>query len=90
MVPYYHYVPVKNDQSDLIEQIQWLMDNDDIAQKIAKNGKALYNRLFNLPNMLEDTVSVFQKYAELMTYEPEVPEDRHRYFPEKYDESPDE
>ena len=34
-----HYVPVKYDQSDLLEKIDWLIHNDEIAHKIAKNGK---------------------------------------------------
>ena len=37
-VPYVHYVPVKNDQSDLIEKIEWLQANDDKAREIAENG----------------------------------------------------
>ena len=34
-VPYVHYVPVKNDLSDLIEQITWLQENDEKAFEIA-------------------------------------------------------
>jgi hypothetical protein len=35
-----HYVPIKDDFSDLIEKIQWLKKNDDKAKEIAKNGQA--------------------------------------------------
>jgi len=30
--PYVHYVPVKKDYSDLISQIEWLRQNDDVAK----------------------------------------------------------
>ena len=32
--PYRHYVPVKDDMSDLVEQVQWLRQNDHIAREI--------------------------------------------------------
>tara|TARA_B110000285_G_C14615769_1_gene376894 strand:- start:64 stop:231 length:168 start_codon:yes stop_codon:yes gene_type:complete len=32
--PYKHYVPVKNDLSDLVEQVEWLKQNDDKAREI--------------------------------------------------------
>ena len=30
-IPWVHYVPIKSDQSDLIEKIKWLIKNDDKA-----------------------------------------------------------
>jgi hypothetical protein len=47
-VPWIHYVPVKNDQSDLVEKIDWLKANDDKAKIIAQNGRPLYKRLYTL------------------------------------------
>ena len=38
--PYVHYLPVKADLSDLIQQLQWARDNDDQARTIAQNGPA--------------------------------------------------
>lgn len=37
--PYVHYVPVKGDLSDLIEQIKWCKNNDKKCKKIAKNAR---------------------------------------------------
>ena len=34
LVPYYHYVPVVNDLSDLKNQIEWARHNEDKAAKI--------------------------------------------------------
>jgi hypothetical protein len=39
-----HYVPVKDDLSDLIEQIEWLRHNDDKAIEIKKNGQAFLRK----------------------------------------------
>ena len=43
------------------------------------NGRALFNKLYNLGNMIEDMNSVFVKYASLMTYEPERPDKKHKW-----------
>jgi len=42
----YHYVPVKYDLSDLEEKINWLINNDDKAEQIAKNALHLSNTIF--------------------------------------------
>ena len=44
LVPYKHYVPVKHDLSDLIDQIKWCRDNDSKCKQIASNAKEFYNR----------------------------------------------
>ena len=36
--PWVHYVPIKADYSDLLENIQWLKENDEKAKKIAENA----------------------------------------------------
>jgi hypothetical protein len=33
-----HYVPIKNDLSDLLEKVEWLKANDDKAYEIAQAG----------------------------------------------------
>lgn len=38
-----HFVPVKRDLSDLVEKIQWALDNDEQAQEIAKNAQRFAN-----------------------------------------------
>jgi hypothetical protein len=40
--PYIHYIPIKADLSDLIEKIQWCMDNDDECQRIVRNARCFY------------------------------------------------
>ena len=38
LVEYEHYIPVKKDLSDLIDQIKWCIKNDKKCEKIAKNS----------------------------------------------------
>ena len=33
-----HYVPLTYSGADIVEKIKWLKNNDDLAQRIAKNG----------------------------------------------------
>ncbi len=33
--PYEHYIPIKNDMSDLLEIIEWARKNDDKCKKIS-------------------------------------------------------
>ena len=41
--PYEHYVPVNKDLSNLIEQINWCKEHDDLCKKIAANALEFYN-----------------------------------------------
>jgi len=43
--PYVHYVPVKRDFSDLLEQLTWIKSHEDEVIKIAANGKKLAREL---------------------------------------------
>ena len=83
-VPWVHYVPVRHDQSDLLENIQWLQTHDAEAKKIALAGKALYEELYSFENMLDDAVSVFKRYAELQRYEPQSPGEYYRLTKDKF------
>ncbi len=38
MKPWEHYVPIKDDLSDMLEKVQWLRDNDEEAQQIVKRA----------------------------------------------------
>jgi hypothetical protein len=45
--PFEHFVPVKEDLSDLIDQIKWCIANDDKCKKIAENGLEFFNTYLN-------------------------------------------
>ena len=38
IIPYVHYIPIKDDLSNLIEQIEWVNLNDEEAKKISENA----------------------------------------------------
>ena len=42
--PYIHYIPVKKDLSDLIDQIKWCKSNDNKCKEIANNALTFYNK----------------------------------------------
>lgn len=52
MEPWKHYIPVKEDLSDLLEKTKWVNDNYDEAVKIAKNAYT-----FAIENFTEDKIS---------------------------------
>jgi len=39
LIPWTHYVPVRQDMSDLVEKTQWILDNYDAACTIAANAR---------------------------------------------------
>jgi hypothetical protein len=42
LIPYIHYVPVKSDLSDLIEQIKWCKTHDIECQNIVRSAKTFF------------------------------------------------
>jgi hypothetical protein len=66
--PYIHYIPIKNDMSDLIEKIIWARENDEECKTIADQA-----RRFCLNNlMIEDVYayfySVLEKYSSMQRF----------------------
>lgn len=45
--PYVHYIPINYDLSNLIEQIEFIQNNDAIAEQIAKNALAFSREYFS-------------------------------------------
>ena len=41
LTPWHNYVPIRSDFSDLIDVIEFLIENDDIARRIGANGQSL-------------------------------------------------
>ena len=48
-----HYVPVKEDLSDLIEKIQWCRDNDKKCEQIAKNALTFFKTYLQKDGVLQ-------------------------------------
>jgi hypothetical protein len=50
--PFIHYVPIKEDLSDLISQIKWCINNDKKCEIIAKNARLFYEKYLTKDGIL--------------------------------------
>lgn len=53
LIEYKHYVPVKNDLSNLLDQINWCIKNDEKCKEIAENAKIFYNKYLMKEGVLD-------------------------------------
>jgi len=58
MIPWFHYVPVKQDLSDLKEKYLWAESHQRLARRISENGTKLA-RTFGSPEGLDAIVKRF-------------------------------
>ena len=74
LTPWTHFIPVKEDLSDLLEMVKWARDNDDKCLEISRNA-----REFVIKNLLPDKVFCYyatfiSHWTDLLTSEVEVGE----------------
>ncbi len=67
--PNVHYIPIKNDMSDLLEKIEWAKDHDLECRTIAENA-----RKFALENLMPNQIYAYlywtlKRYAKLQTFD---------------------
>ncbi len=65
MQPFVHYIPIKEDFSDLYAQYIWAEAHPRMAERIAKNGRKLASRVFRYENILESYARAFNHYHTL-------------------------
>ena len=53
LVAYEHYVPIKEDCSDLLDQIRWCRQHDDECKKIASNARTFYETYLTKKGVLD-------------------------------------
>ena len=70
MQPWVHYVPVKEDMSDLKEKIDWCINNDNAAKCIADKGRELALTSMMPEHCLVYCYKVLSRYAQLQTFTP--------------------
>lgn len=64
--PYVHYVPIKSDLSDLIDQIKWCRKNDDKCKQIAQNSLKLYKKYLTKKGVLDNLQkTLFKLHSEM-------------------------
>lgn len=62
LIPYIHYIPVKMDLSDLLEQVKWMILNPEKSLEIANNAFDYATNNFKMDNLL---VRIFDVYKNL-------------------------
>ena len=72
--PYVHYIPLKDDLSNVEEQVQWMIDHDVEAEQIANNGRLWMTDLVFHPDVTKDTDAIldetFRRYLQHFQYNP--------------------
>jgi hypothetical protein len=58
LIPFTHYVPVKEDLTDLIEKIKWCRENDEKCEKIAKNARDFFVTFLQKDGALDYTQKI--------------------------------
>lgn len=66
--PYVHYIPVKSNLTDLIDQIQWCKKNDYECKKIAKNALNFYNKYLTKKGILDNLQKTLFKLNDEMYF----------------------
>ncbi|XP_043928873.1 protein O-glucosyltransferase 1 [Protopterus annectens] len=79
--PWVHYIPIKQDLSDVSDLLQFVRENDDIAKDIAERG-----RQFILDHLTMEDVSCYwetllNEYSKLLTYKPQRKKHYNQIFP---------
>ena len=60
--PYVHYVPIKEDLDDLVEQVKWCIKNDDKCKEIASNGVKFYKKYLGIDGIYDYMQSILAKF----------------------------
>ncbi|XP_019967883.2 protein O-glucosyltransferase 1 [Paralichthys olivaceus] len=68
--PWVHYVPVKQDLSDVRELLQFVQENDAIAQEIASRGKEFILNHLRMQDVSCYWEKLLTEFSRLLTYKP--------------------
>ena len=61
LVPFYHYVPVAEDLSDLAHVLAWALENDELCRKISRQATEFIERLWMSKQAESDTRDVLKE-----------------------------
>ncbi|XP_067439293.1 protein O-glucosyltransferase 1 [Thunnus thynnus] len=68
--PWVHYIPVKQDLSDLRELLQFVKENDAIAQEIARRGQEFILEHLQMQDISCYWERLLTEFSQLLTYKP--------------------
>jgi hypothetical protein len=55
---YVHYIPIKDDMSDLQEKYQWCETHPEECEKIVENSKKLFQKVYKMSNIIKYIQSI--------------------------------
>ncbi|KAI4831503.1 hypothetical protein KUCAC02_001042 [Chaenocephalus aceratus] len=70
--PWVHYIPVQQDLSDVRELLQFVKENDDIAQEIASRGKEFILEHLRMKDVSCYWERLLTDFSSLLTYKPKL------------------
>ena len=65
LLPYVHYVPVKDDYSNLVEMVQWAWKNDEKCKWISEQATMYMERLWISDQAKEDNIAIEKELGEI-------------------------
>jgi hypothetical protein len=66
--PWTHFVPIKDDFSDIQDQYTWCESNQDKCQTMIVNCKALFQKAYRFTNVMAYTSSILERIQQLKPY----------------------
>ena len=76
LVPWVHYIPINDDLSDVEERVQWILDHDEEAKTIARNGRMWIADLVYHPEAEKENEMIIdqtlQRYRSHFIYNPSL------------------
>jgi hypothetical protein len=68
LIPWKHYVPVKADLSDLIENVSFILDpaNDALAREIVANANQWCSERFTTKELAHDMLDIYESYVQML------------------------
>lgn len=64
--PFVHYVPIKEDLSDLVEKIEWCRQNDKECKNIVLNANEFYRRYLEFDGILDYLQQIFAEISSIV------------------------
>lgn len=68
MKPYVHYVPLKDDVSDIFEKIDWAKKHDKEVKQIADNASIFIKKCLLSENIEEDFILILNEYSKIQEF----------------------
>jgi hypothetical protein len=67
-LPWVHYIPVRDDFSDLDEKFEWCENHQPECEQIIKNSIDLFEKTYRFQNVVDYTLGVIDKILEVAEY----------------------